>query len=113
MADTGDNNKIFIEDIDPSSILIKDYLMKFIYSSNRFNYFTTKLSTLLERIENTTIRFLVENMYEKMEFLIKELKEIEKNETLLIKYINKINELYKYSQEFDNILLFYSYQPKK
>jgi hypothetical protein len=112
MADTGGNQN-FIDDIDPSSFLLKEYLMKYIYSSNRLKDFATKLPTLLERVENCSIRLLVEGIYEKMNFLVEELKEVGKNETLLILYIKKINELFKLSQEFDSILLFYSYQQKK
>jgi hypothetical protein len=108
MVDTGKN--IFNDEIDPSSILIKDYLIKYIYCSNRFREFTIKLNPLLERIKNLAIKILVENMYDNMKSLMEELKDIQNNENLLIQYIKKISELYKLSTDFDNILLFYSYQ---
>jgi hypothetical protein len=112
MADTGSNH-IFVEDFDPTSILYKEYLLKFIYCSNRLKDFTTKLSTLLDRIENVNFKILVQGIFEKMNFLVEEIKVLEKNEILLVLYIKKINELCKLSQEFDSILYFYSYQPKK
>jgi hypothetical protein len=113
MADTDTDNQeknFFIEDIDPTTILIKEYLIKYIYCSNRFKEYNTKLEILLERIKNSTIKLLVESMFYKMKILLDELKDIQYNDSLLIKYINKISELYKITTDFDNILLFYSYQ---
>jgi hypothetical protein len=110
MADTGGSNQIFIEDIDPTSIIIKEYLIKLIYSSNRFKDFTIKLPKLLERIPNVSIKLIVEEMYQKIRLLIEELKEIEKAAALVIQYINKISDLFKLTQEFESILNFYSFR---
>jgi hypothetical protein len=108
MADTGKN--VFNDEMDPSSILVKEYLMKHIYCSNKFKDFTTKLDPLLERIKNFAIKALVGNMYDNMKFLVDKLKDIENNDNLLTEYVKNIGELYKLSTDFENILLFYSYQ---
>ncbi|MDR0676016.1 MAG: hypothetical protein LBF97_03130 [Elusimicrobiota bacterium] len=108
MTDTGKN--LFFDEIDPTSILVREYLIKYIYCCNKFKEFTTKLELLLERVKNSSIRSLIDGMYEKIKFLIEQLKDIEKNDNLLIKYINTISEVYKLIVDFDNFLIFYSYQ---
>jgi hypothetical protein len=108
MTDTGKN--LFFDEIDPTNILVREYLIKYIFCSNKFKEFTTKLESLLERVKNSSIRSLIDGMYEKIKFLMEELKDIQNNDNLLIKYINTISEVYKLIVDFDNFLLFYSYQ---
>jgi hypothetical protein len=109
MCDPGKDN-ILLDEIDPNILLIKECFLKFIYSSNRFKDFTSKLPILLNRVKNYHIQTLIENTYDRMKYLLEELKNFDQNNNLLGTHVKKINEMYKLSTEFDNFLLFYSYQ---
>jgi hypothetical protein len=109
MCDPGINAVLF-EEVDPNILLIKECFLKFIYCSNRFKDYTSKLPILLSRVRNFQIQMAIENTYHRLKQLCEELNNFDQSNNLLGTHIKKINEMHKLSTEFDNFLLFYSYQ---